>query len=229
MVDIWKNGITRNNITYKISNSSSTGFKLLCLNLIDLKVKIPLRSKIIAILLLGVDADNKIVYNNGEICDIKNIKKYKKRFLASSTIEEWDEVEQKFNSCNTHTYREKENRRGHGNSKPSYWAIGFTHLIDLLRLLTEEEREDYVSKHGKCCDSNNVSWALWSEVWEAREKERTKERELMIENQNGESNVSDDGTDSESENEFEMKNEEEKKKEDEQKVEEKGEKLEVQA
>jgi len=227
MINIWKNGITRNNITYKIENSSSNGFKLLCRKLVDLTVKIPLRSKIISILLLAVDADNQAVYNNGEICDIKSIKKYKKRFLVTGTVEEWNEVEQKYNSRNIHTYREKENRRGHGNSKPSYWAIGFNHLIDLLRPMTDEEREDYVSKHERCCDSNNIRWALWNERWE---NERA-ERERLLENQSGDSNVSDEGTDDENEGqeyEVEMKTEDEKK-DEEKKVEQKDDKMEVQA
>ncbi|CAG9811640.1 unnamed protein product [Chironomus riparius] len=220
MANLWKNGITKNNITYKIANSCSNGFKLLCRKLVDLKVEIPLRSKIIEILLLGVDADGQVVYNNGEVCDIKNIKKYKRRFLLTGTIEEWNEVEQKYNSRNIHAYREKENRRGHGNSKPSYWAIGFNHLIDLLRPLTDEERDDYVSNHERCCDANNVRWALWNERWE---NER-KERELLIGNQSPESNVSDEGTDDDDE---EQENEKEVMTEVEKKIEQKDEKIEV--
>ena len=156
ILSIWRNGLTRNNITYKISNSSSTGFKLLCHKLIDLKIEIPLRSKIIAILLLGVDADSQVVYNSGKICDIKNIKKYKNGFLMTGTAEEWNEIEEKFDNRNSHLYREKANRHGHGNSKPSYWALGFDHPIRYLRQLPKYQQKDYISKHDRCCDSRRV-------------------------------------------------------------------------
>ncbi|CAG9811641.1 unnamed protein product [Chironomus riparius] len=156
MVNIWKNGITRNNITYKIANSSSNGFKLLCKKLIDLKVEIQLRSKIIEVLLLGVDADGQVVYNNGQLVDIKNIKKYKRRFLLTGTTEDWDKIEEKFNDRATYTYRDKENKRGHGNKKMSYWALGFDSPSEFLKTLAIDERDEYFDKHMRCCDSFNI-------------------------------------------------------------------------
>jgi len=83
MIDVWRNGIERNGITYKLATQSSNGFKLLCRKLIDTKWMILLRSEIIKVLFLGVDRNNEIVYNNGKICDIKNIKKFKKRFMMT--------------------------------------------------------------------------------------------------------------------------------------------------
>jgi len=165
MINIWKNGIIRNNITYKIANSSSNGFKLLCRKLVDLKVTIPLRSEIISILLLAVDADNQAVYNNGEICDIKNIKKYKRRFLLKGSLKQWNIIEQKYNNRNTHTYREKENRRGHGNTKPSYWALGFNHLPDFLKYCEKYQRNFYFNQHKGCCNSKIIRKALYAKEW----------------------------------------------------------------
>ncbi|KAL7014465.1 hypothetical protein ACKWTF_015943 [Chironomus riparius] len=156
MVSIWKNGITRNSITYKIANSSSNGFKLLCRKLVDLTIEIPLRSKIIEVLLLGVDADGQVVYNNGQLVDIKNIKKYKRRFLLTGTTEDWDKIEDKFNDRATYTYRDKENQRGHGNKNKSYWALGFDSPSEFLETLAIDERDEYFDKHMRCCDSFNI-------------------------------------------------------------------------
>lgn len=156
MVNIWKNGITRNNIIYKIANSSSNGFKQLCKKVVDLSVNIPLRSKIIKILLLGIDADNQVVYNNGQLVDIKNIKKYKRRFLVTETVKDWDEIEEQFNDRPIHIYRDKPNRRGHGNKNKSFWARGYKHPFDFYETLTSEERVEYFNNHNRCCDSLNL-------------------------------------------------------------------------
>lgn len=186
LVNIWKNGTERNGVKYSIKNSSSAGFKSLCLKVVDLKTKIPLRSKIIRILLLGVDADNQAVYNNGEICDIKNIKKYRKRFLLTENEEAWNEIESRVNSRKLHIYREKLNRRGHGNSNPSYWAVGFKHLIDLMRPMAEQERYQYESKHERCCGFRTVISALWQEEWEKRHKEYLEKKQSYRDNNDDE-------------------------------------------
>ncbi|XP_070508522.1 uncharacterized protein [Chironomus tepperi] len=156
MINIWKNGIIRNNLTYKIANSSSNGFKLLCRKLVDLSVTIPLRSKIIAVLLLGVDADNQVVYNNGQLADIKNIKKYKRRFLLTGTAEDWEEIEEKFKERANYIYRNKENKRGHGNKNKSFWAMGYKNPTEFVESLAKDERDDYFDKHVRCCNSFNI-------------------------------------------------------------------------
>lgn len=53
-------------------------------------------------------------------------------------------------------YREKNNRRNHGNDNPSYWAVGYNNVLDLLRTMSIDERMDYVELHNNCCNIASI-------------------------------------------------------------------------
>ena len=89
-----------------------------------------------------------------------------KRFLLTGKAEEWNEIESKINSRNSHKYRNKSNRRGHGNDKPSYWTLGFKHVMDLMKPMTSEERVVYIDLHKKCCGALNVFRELQTLQWQ---------------------------------------------------------------
>ncbi|CAG9800237.1 unnamed protein product [Chironomus riparius] len=178
MIDVWKNGMERNGITYKIATQSSNGFRLLCRKLIDTKLSIPLRSEIIKVLFLGVDWNNEIVYNKGKICDIKNVKKFKKRFMLTSSLDEWNEIEDMIKKRPVHVYREKENRCGHGNSKPSYWALGYNEVYDYLNTLDNLNLCVYYDAHRSCCNAQDVYYHLWSQRYEA-ERGRCNDQQFI--------------------------------------------------
>ncbi|KAG5666642.1 hypothetical protein PVAND_014658 [Polypedilum vanderplanki] len=175
LIKIWKNGISHGEVNFKISDTNNIGFRLLHKKVIDMKSNIPLRAEIIKTILLGVDNDGQIVYNNGKIADIKNIKKLKKRFLAKKSISEWDEIEMKFVNRGEHKYREtKENRHGHGNKKASYWALGYNSLFDYFDGMEYEEMNKYVNIHESCCSSWNVQNAMCQKRWEKEQEKRQK-------------------------------------------------------
>ncbi|KAG5667535.1 hypothetical protein PVAND_015514 [Polypedilum vanderplanki] len=179
LLKIWKSQISRSEITFKFSNTHSIAFRFLLKKVIDMKSNIPLRADIIKILLLSVDNDGQIVYNNGKIADVKNLKKLKKRFLITNSNSEWNEIETKIdNQRNEHKYREmKKNRHGHGNEKASYWALGYNNLVEHMSEMTSEEMNEYVYIHDQCCSARNVQTTVWNTKWEKEEKEDEKQNE----------------------------------------------------
>lgn len=61
MIEFWRNGVFRNNVTYKIATASSSGFRTLVQDLVISEKNVPQRVKIIKVLLLGVDDKNETV------------------------------------------------------------------------------------------------------------------------------------------------------------------------
>lgn len=151
---LWRNGITKNSVHYKLKNTSSIGFKNLTKRLADSELEIPLRSDLIEILLTGRDKSGEIIYNNGEFCGFKKVEK----FLQLLSPDEKKAVEEKIAEKSIHVYREKANRHSHGNDHKSYRAIGFGTLFDYFKSLGEHsEITNYCYKHTSCCNSWNMN------------------------------------------------------------------------
>jgi hypothetical protein len=158
VTQVWRDGISKNNVAYKISNSSSAGFKELSNRLLDIKLQILLRSEIIAMLLLSRDRNGEIVYNNGQISYIDNFKKFKKPFLLQKSVDEWQKIEEKIETREMHDYREKENRHGHNNNNKSYYGLGYSSLMNYFKGGGDGEDRcaEYVNTHANCCDAYDV-------------------------------------------------------------------------
>lgn len=169
----WRDGVTKANITFKIKNSSSIGFKMLADRLMDMKAEIPLRSFLIAVVLTARNPDGQTVFNNGEVCYVENIKKFKKRFLLTSSVEEWQKVENAIANRGVHQYRAKKNRHGHGNELKSYYGQGHNKLLEYLKTMTNEELDEYRDAHRNCCDMWNSFSAFYDWRYNAtRERDR---------------------------------------------------------
>lgn len=173
VISTWRDGLTTNDVSYKLKNSSSTGFKDLSNKLLDLKAEIPLRAEIIKILLLGRDDSEQIVYNHGGICYLDNAKKFKKAFLLTKSADEWQKIEEKIEARGDHSYRkEKRNRHGHGNMLKSYYGLGHKNLLEYFKTLKREDVEKYCLLHVECCDANNAMYLYWDWQYKQMQIER---------------------------------------------------------
>ena len=54
-----------------------------------------------------------------------------------------------------HVYRELENRQGHSNDKPSYWALGYKSIEEMFNTISKVEIEEYKKVHSQCCGLGN--------------------------------------------------------------------------
>lgn len=157
MISIWRDGIMRNNVTYKISTASSPGFKTLTQELFLHKKTVPQRTKIVKVLLLGVDEDNAVVWNHGGVCFLANIKVMKMNFLKYGTWTEWNAIMSEYKKRGKHIYREhKKNRHGHGNDKPSFWAMGYASLVEFRNAVPLNDFKEYCKNHLQCCNVRNL-------------------------------------------------------------------------
>lgn len=177
LIQMWRDGIKYKGLHYKLVNSTSIAFGMLARKVIDTKIVIPLRADIIRIMILGVDNDNKSVFNGGRIADIKNVGKFRKRFLLTRSIDEWKEIETNYLNRGVHMYRAKANRHGHDAKKPSYWGMGFAKLADYFtEMCNDDEMSAYYNLHEQCCDSSNVYSAVWNKRWDEKQKEYEAQR-----------------------------------------------------
>jgi len=64
----------------------------------------------------------------------------------------WQEIVAYYKKHRKHKYRDyKENRHGHSNEKPSFWALGYQTLEIMVDNITEEEWKEYKEIHYDCC------------------------------------------------------------------------------
>lgn len=55
-------------------------------------------------------------------------------------------------------YRNLPNRHGHSNEKPSFWALGFSSIEEMFKIVSNEKVENYKKIHTNCCglDHGNI-------------------------------------------------------------------------
>ena len=147
--NLFINGITKGIFNHKITDPTSKG-------VVDLKNKllsdqaIPLQIEKIKIFMTG-SYDTEKIWNKGEFyrpCfpDCKNF------FARIGKSEIYSDI---IMECkNIHIYRGLENRQGHSNSKPSYWAFGYDTLSAYFNVLDEKGINDYKNIHYNCCGIN---------------------------------------------------------------------------
>lgn len=151
MISIWRYGITKNETVYKIANSSSKGFDVLYDKLCDVSLAVSERENIFKVLLLGVDDENLPVWNNGGVWFMPDIRKVRLDYLKFFDEEKWNEILRSYKARQHHIYREAVNRNGHGNSKPSFWAMGYKTLGEFHDSVTQETFDEYCKIHVTCC------------------------------------------------------------------------------
>ncbi|XP_037027479.1 uncharacterized protein LOC119068126 [Bradysia coprophila] len=156
VISIWRNGLIRNNVTYKISTPSSAGFKTLLHDLFRKKV-VPQRINIVKCLLLGVDDKDEAVWNHGGVCFSINLIDMKANFVKFGSWEEWNAIMVEYKKKGKHIYREhKNNQHGHGNDKPSFWAMGYSTMVEFRDTVSLSEFKKYCKNHRQCCGVRNL-------------------------------------------------------------------------
>ena len=146
---ILKEGITKGYLTYKLEDPSTKGFLELKQGLIDKTKNVPERLGKIIMFIMGTDEKDEVVWNKGntvreKVGDFQAI-------VNELDKEAWKKMLEKMKGKKSHTYRELENRQGHSNKKPSYWALGFNTLEEMWEILSDEEKKKYQEKHYNCC------------------------------------------------------------------------------
>jgi hypothetical protein len=149
--ELLKNGLTyaEGSKKVQISDRSELAFLDLENRLQSEQLQVPERVKKMWYIVLGKNLSGEDVWCNGNSMRGSSLENYKKYFINFGQQELWDKL------CtykkSTHTYRDSSNRHGHGNEKPSYWALGFETLVDYRLYLSEKDWEDYKTIHHSCC------------------------------------------------------------------------------
>ena len=193
------NGLKKGDFTYKIEKETSLGFYKLKKKLLDLTNNYPLKTKKILYLLQNKkENDNEIKWNNGNPLrnNLKDFEIYleKVKNEESNNLPEIIEVLKNLKKQN-YSYREKENRHGHSNSKKSFWAFGYKSLNEI------KEKDinfynTYINLHKNCCGlekQNNVKSINQLKKEEHKRKRREWKKNNIaskkIEKKNNEENM----------------------------------------
>lgn len=153
-----------------IANRDAIGHAELFAMLTDEGTDVKLKAEKLAVLLTGrncqdirISLDGKLaeadaVWANGNFYPL-NIGRFEKFFADSVSL--WEDI-QKLKV----TYRRREyrgtcaNRHGHGEKKPSYYALGWNTLEEFVGNSTPEELADYAKLHLNCCRHVNGKLCL---------------------------------------------------------------------
>ena len=149
-----KFGLSKGNKTCKIENVSNSGYVKLKNRLSNSIEEIPELLKKIAILVTG-HYKEKIVFNNGNcIRDISNFK----TTVCKIDKNYWEKLVAYVKSKFRYIYRNLPNRHGHSNEKPSFWALGFSSIEEMFKIVSNEKVENYKKIHTNCCglDHGNI-------------------------------------------------------------------------
>jgi hypothetical protein len=149
----FKDGIQLGKSKCVIINPTAIGYVELRDGLLDCNKNIPNRIEKIAILLLGKNSANEVVWNNGNKL-ITKLAQFEAIFKNSGNEDKWNEIFTEYKKLGLHIYREKENRHTHSNDKPSYWALGFETIEKMFGSVNSTEWAEYKKLHTNCCGFN---------------------------------------------------------------------------
>ena len=146
-VTLIKQGIKKGTTECKINNISSSSFLKLKNQIMKNPGEFTFLNMKIAIISTGMYKEEK-VFNNGNIyrsfMDFKEI-------VCKTDEDYWNKMYKYISKIRRHIYREMENRQGHSNDKPSYWALGYNTIEEMLNTISKTEVEEYKKIHANCC------------------------------------------------------------------------------
>ena len=145
-----------NSVTIK--DRSSIGYDDLVEKLTNVDIDVNIRLRKIGILVTGRDSTGAIVWVNGNVLRGK-FDRFAEAFSKLGKREMWEKIRAVVLENTKHTYRSGGfNRHGHGNTKPSYFALGFEQLCFFENACKNKEGgytlkdwEEYVGVHRGCC------------------------------------------------------------------------------
>lgn len=175
----FRDGITRGHVTELIRDTYSSGYKPLKEGLMDLTKDVPQRINKFRVLLLGIDDDNEVVWNGGNVLRI-NLKPIKQFYEDTKNIDKWEYVRETYRKKIKHHYQ-KTNRHGHDNENPSFFAMGYETLEGFINGSPKDEWIDYMYNHMDCCGvpryvryhgANTGDWVNTKDVEEWLDKQK---------------------------------------------------------
>lgn len=155
--DLLKKGISRNNKSYVISNSSTEGATTLIEKLTDINTSVKDRKQKIWIVVFGKNRNEDVVWNNGNTLIIK-MSIFKDILEKINENDFWIELSAHYKKNKTYNYRSSNipNRHTHCIDKPSYYSYGYSTLAEFANNVSQDEWELYKSIHYNCCGINKL-------------------------------------------------------------------------
>ena len=169
-VFLFRQGVTHGTYKCQILNSSSYGFMDLKRALLDLQCTVHRRLETIRLLLLGVDEQGEVVWNEGKALFCMDLTEYESVFLALNQPEIWSVIRAEHRVKNMFEYnREKRNRHTHGRDRPSYYAMGYRTLEHFIGAVASNEiaMNDlvlYCKEHSSCCGVKRITKNRYSSL-----------------------------------------------------------------
>ena len=162
LIELFKTGVSRGLKTYCFSGANSYGCVELKNLILNVGSPVPLRKDILKIFMTACDLDDGKVelFNSGKVAVEAQISEFERVFLENcqGTPGEWKIIFDEYKIRNIHSYRDNlENRHGHHNGKPSYWALGYATLEVYAQEHTIDEFEEYCTIHYNCCGVNQFN------------------------------------------------------------------------
>jgi hypothetical protein len=109
-----------------------------------------MRCEKLLIIILGCDLEGNLIWCNGNSI-IGNLQHFAKIFEDENRLGMWNAITNIIRGKH-HMYRNVTiNRHGHGNNKPSYWALRFKSIDEMKETVTPEVWQEYCNTHINCC------------------------------------------------------------------------------
>ena len=153
-IKLLTNGITINGFEHVLKDQSGISYMKIYKNTM-IPIKTQLDHDKLKIFLTGT-YNNTTVWNGGNVLRI-DLNKIIKPLYSSSNLEElYGQLLEYYKNNNLHTYRDNNrNRHDHGNDKPSYWALGYKSIDEMISQVSDSEYEEYTNVHFNCCGFSN--------------------------------------------------------------------------
>uniref|UniRef100_A0A7S0P1S1 Uncharacterized protein n=1 Tax=Calcidiscus leptoporus TaxID=127549 RepID=A0A7S0P1S1_9EUKA len=150
--DLLKAGVTRGPIHFKIANANAPGASQLHAALLA-GMSVPVRGQKLWTWLSGTDRHNEPVWNGGNMLRTP-LGPLREALEGLGKHKLLQALEKAYKTRRAHVYRgglEVQNRQGHSNDKPSYFAFGHLSLEAFVRTLDAAGWAAYEREHCNCC------------------------------------------------------------------------------
>lgn len=145
-------GIQKGEMSLKIANFTAYGCSELHDALMNMDTVVVKRPEKLQVFYTGEDADNKPVWNGGNMYRTAT-GPLQKLLVNIGEEATWLQIQKRYKEKVSHVYRGKCscNRHGHSNGKPSYFAFGHDSLTSFIGAISQEAWAEYQQEHCRCC------------------------------------------------------------------------------
>lgn len=151
-VSLLSSGLSRNHVKVVINDAHQLGFVILRDKLFNPLCPVEQRAEKLRIMVLGTTRAGQIAFNHGN-CLRMSLVQLEELFNGVGQSELWKDIYEEFKAKNIYIYRgsDQPNRHSHCNSKPSYWAFGYSSIGKYFAAISQRERDEYMKIHTDCC------------------------------------------------------------------------------